>query len=598
MEQLKMYFLPGTPVPEFSLPAGISLSRFDGSERDVHAWADCLRDGDLIEGRTDEQAFADSIYGIEDVWFLDENGEHIGTATGFLYKDENVGDVHMVGIRRDQRGRGLSKYLLSAVLSHVLAKNPRFVSLTTDEPRKAAVRSYLSMGFLPVEYDYRMEQRWKAVLKDFGLQKTDMLYEDGSFFRTLRVDEPERRVKVGVLGAGRGLTIMSYCEQSDNAALVAVCDRDETCLAAVREKYPDVALYTDFDEFLGHGFDLVVLANNANQHAPFAVKALKKGINVLSELLPVQNMKEAVELVEAVEQSGKLYAYGENCCFMPAPYKMYKLFKEGDMGAFQYGEGEYLHNCEPDWQYHSHCARDHWRNRMTAFYYCTHSLGPLVHIAGQRPVSVTGFEAPYNEKMRSMGAGGAPFGMEIVTLENGAILKSVHGVGPTKNSLWYAVQGSKGALESARDLANGGGVRTLYMNADEVEGSDDGLLTRVKLEDGLTQLASADHGGGDYYLLYNVMEAVKGNRQSEYIDVYEALDMALPGLFAYFSVLDGGRPQKLPNLRNRDEREFWRHDTRCTDPEAAGDQLIPPNSAGDPDIPDSVYEALRKRLKK
>ena len=33
----------------------------------------------------------------------------------------------------------------------------------------------------------------------------------------------------------------------------------------------------DFDAFLSHEMDLVVLANYANAHAPFAVKALKAG---------------------------------------------------------------------------------------------------------------------------------------------------------------------------------------------------------------------------------------------------------------------------------------------------------------------------------
>lgn len=41
--------------------------------------------------------------------------------------------------------------------------------------------------------------------------------------------------------------------------------------------------------------------------------------NVLSEVLPVQTMKEAVELVEAVERTGKVYAYAENYAYMPAP---------------------------------------------------------------------------------------------------------------------------------------------------------------------------------------------------------------------------------------------------------------------------------------
>ena len=605
MEQLKMYFIPGTPVRTAPLPDGFSISFFD-PERDLTAWCDCLRNGDLLGDKGDEGEFRASVTDIpdidprRDIFFLDRNGEHIATATAFVYRGTNVGDVHMVGVREDCRGQGLAKYLMQTALELLLARGVRLISLTTDEKRANAIRAYLHAGFLPVEYDYRMQARWEAVLRDLGLGAVQMLYEDGSPYKTIGAGRAEPKVRFGVLGAGRGMSIMDYCGKSDNAELVAVCDRDDACLASARERFGDaVAYYTDFDAFLRHDMDLVVLANYANAHAPFAVRALDAGKNVLSELLPVQTMAEAVALVEAVERSGKLYIYGENCCYMPAPKKMRKLFSSGAMGEFRYGEGEYLHNCEPDWHHHSHCDPNHWRNTMSAFFYCTHSLGPLVHIAGKRPVSVTGFEAPYDKKMRRMGAKGAPFGMEIVTLENGALLKSLHGVGPVKYSLWFSCQGEMGVLESVRSIEKGAGVAKLLMDCDTVEGSDNGLFRDDDLTDGLSESADGfDHGGGDYYLLYNTCEAVRGNRQADVIGVYEALDMFLPGMFAYFSVLAGGVPMTIPDLRDADQRDAWRHDTRCTDPNVAGDRLLPANSGGDPDIPPSVYQALRDKLER
>ncbi len=603
MAQLKMYYLPSTPLRWAPLPEGYSYSHYD-PETDLHKWCDCLRNGGLIGDRTDEEMFRDEIVNFKvidpanDILFLDHNGEHIGTATAFVYPDTNMGDMHQVGIREDYRGKGLAKYLSQIVIRTLLERKVKFIALTTGEGRPAAVLSYLKAGFQPVEYDYRMQTRWEAFMRKYDIESLDMLYDDGSPYKTIYKDKTEPRVRFGVLGAGRGLSIMRYCDISDNAELTAVCDMDERCLAEVRSQYGDrITYYTDFDAFLRHDMDLVVLANYANQHAPFAVKALNAGKNVLSELLPVQNMAEAVALVEAVEQSGKQYIYGENCCYMPAPKKMRKLFKEGRMGAFQYGEGEYLHNCENDWYRHCHSDEAHWRNNMSAFYYCTHSLGPLIRIAGLRPVRVTGFEAPFNRKMYRMGAKAGPFGVEMVTLENGAILKSLHGVGSVKYSLWFSVQGDMGVLESQRNIAGDEGVQTLLMQGDRVEGSDDGLWTDTDLTDGLTEEAKDfDHGGGDYYLLYNACEAVKGNKQADIIDVYEALDMFLPGLFAYYSVLDGGKPQEIPDLRDPAQRDKWRNDTRCTDPAAAGDQLIPSYSKGNPAIPQEIYDSMKKKL--
>lgn len=406
------------------------------------------------------------------------------------------------------------------------------------------------------------------------------------------------KVKIGVLGGGRGFTIAQFCGQSDQAELVAVCDNDLRCLDELKAHFGEnVDYYDDFDSFLTHDMDLVVLANYANAHAPFAVKALNAGKNVLSELLPFQTMKEACELADAVDASDKLYIYGENCCFMGAPRNMRRLFRSGEMGEFRYGEGEYMHDLEKDWHRHSHSDPDHWRNTMTAFYYCTHSIGPLIHISGLRPISVTGFEAPYTEKMRRMGAKGAPFGMEIITLENGALLKSIHGVGPAEYSLWYSCMGDKGKLESGRSILNEEGYNVLFRKTEPSSEDGDEPYKEIDTCDEVTKLAEGRaHGGADYYMMHNVCEAVRGNPEADYIDFYEACDMFLPGMFAYFSVLDGNKPQAIPDLRDKKERNRWRNDTRCTDPSAAGDRLLPSYSKGNPEIPQSVYDGLKEKL--
>ena len=600
MAQLKMYWFPDAPIDEVPLPEGYSVSRYK-TEADKLAWVECCKNG-LVGDDADERAFDDRIANdenidlYEDVFFLDYGGEHIGTVTAFVNREHNYGDMHMVGIRTDFRGRGLAKYLNFITQKHLKDKGVRFVLLTTDEWRKGAVKSYLKGGFLPVEYALGMEDRWQAVLEEYGIDSVPMVYEDGSPYKTVYRKGLAKRIRFGVFGAGRGRSMMAFCEQHGGAELVAVCDRDVTRLRRAKEDYGGdrLACYTDFDEFLKHDMDCVVLANYANEHAPFAIRALKAGKNVFSELLPVQSPAEAAALAEAVETSGKRYFYGENCCYMPAPKKMRRLYAEGKLGAFEYGEGEYLHNCESIWHSCTFADPDHWRNTMSAFYYCTHSLGPIVHITGLRPVRVTGFEAPFNDRMRRMGAKAGAYGIELVTMENGALVKSVHGVGVSNHSLWYMVNGTKGVLESAREPSQAGDVNTLYAELDGNEGDNDRVFSVINTDDALTEAAKdGDHGGADYYTLYHVVEALRGNRNAETIGVYEALDMCLPGLFAYFSVLAGGIPMEIPDLRDPAQREKYRFDRRCTDPAAAEGDRLPSYSKGDPGIPPENYERLR-----
>jgi predicted dehydrogenase len=263
-----------------------------------------------------------------------------------------------------------------------------------------------------------------------------------------------KKVKIGVLGAYRGSSMINYCKSADNAELVAICDKSPEAIETQRKNAEglNIAFYDNFEDFIKHDMDAVVLANYAHEHAPFAIKAMKLGKHVFSEVLPVQTMKEAVELIETVEETGMIYAYGENYCYMPAPYEMKKLYRQDKIGEFEYGECEYIHNCESIWHSITYGEKDHWRNNMYSTFYCTHSLGPIIHITGLRPVSVTGFEGTKNERALRCGRKSGQFGIEMVTLENGGIVKSIHG-GLYKNSVWYSVYGSKGRMESGREDA-------------------------------------------------------------------------------------------------------------------------------------------------
>jgi len=406
-----------------------------------------------------------------------------------------------------------------------------------------------------------------------------------------------KKIRVGVLGGFRGGSMIKYCKQAENAEIVAICDK----LPAVLEKQKkeaegyDIEFYDNFEDFIKHDMDAVVLANYANEHAPFAIKAMKAGKHVFSEVLPVQTMKEAVELIETVEETGKIYAYGENYCYMPAPYEMRRLYREGKIGEFEYGECEYVHNCESIWPSITYGDSEHWRNNMYATFYCTHSIGPIIHMTGLRPVSVTGFESPMTERNLRNGAKSGQFGIEMITLENGGIVKSIHG-GLYKNSIWYCAYGSKGRMECAREDAKDGHIKTIYVNADEYSGEygEEHLEKYRPTRPEDDKINGFGHGGSDFYSMYNFIEKIKGNPLADTIDVYEALDMFLPGMFAYRSVLDGGVPKSIPNLRDKAEREKWRNDTACTDPKTAGDFLLPVFSKGNPDISPDVYERMAK----
>ncbi len=420
--------------------------------------------------------------------------------------------------------------------------------------------------------------------------------------------ENERKLKVGVVGIGRGRSIMRYANSgTKQCELVAICDIWEEGLERMKadmEKQGKVlGYYTEFEEFLKHDMDVVCLANYATDHAPLAVKALDAGFHVMSECLPAQTMAEAVALVEAVERSGKKYCFLENGCYFPGVLELQRLYKEGAIGEFEYGEGEYLHNCEGIWTELTHGGEpNHWRNQMYTSFYCTHSIGPLISVTGLRPTAVVGVQLPNTDRMRNMGRKGGLAALEIIRLNNGGVFKSVHGE-LYSHSLWWTFYGNKGRMETCREDMQMGDAGRVCMDVFKVPGDYDDPTNHVTMSyipvDKFSKRAKAfGHSGADFYTLWNAMEYIRGNEEAKIIDVYQAIDMWIPGLFAHFSALEGSKELAIPDLRDPAQRDAYRNDNRCTNPEKAGDQLIPCHHWGEEEIPQSVWDRFKEDWEK
>lgn len=71
------------------------------------------------------------------------------------------------------------------------------------------------------------------------------------------------------------------CSTMTTQSLVAVCDKYQPLLDKVtkeaEEKGMTVATYTDFDKFIEHDMDAVVLANYATEHAVYANRVSTRG---------------------------------------------------------------------------------------------------------------------------------------------------------------------------------------------------------------------------------------------------------------------------------------------------------------------------------
>jgi predicted dehydrogenase len=344
--------------------------------------------------------------------------------------------------------------------------------------------------------------------------------------------------------------------------LVAICDTWKERLTEVAQKL-GVAAYTDYDRFLEHDLDAVVLANYFHEHAPFAIKALGAGKHVLSECAACSTLAEGVALCEAVERSGKIYMFAENYPFTAFNQEMTRLYREGEIGRVLYAEGEYNHPGSFEWAMGISPGVRHWRNNLPATYYCTHALAPLMAITDTMPARVNGFVSPLPEDspIKRLWSQKDAASLIIVQMDNGAVFKLL-GNGVPGHSIYYRLHGERGLMETGRGPGywGPGSVRVVHDEWDLKPGEVTERVYYPQFPAWAKEAGSAGHGGGDFFTNHYFAEAIRTG-EPPYLNVYRGVAMSVVGILAWKSVLDNANSYAVPDFTRAESREPYKRDT-------------------------------------
>ncbi|HOS42317.1 MAG TPA: Gfo/Idh/MocA family oxidoreductase [Armatimonadota bacterium] len=389
----------------------------------------------------------------------------------------------------------------------------------------------------------------------------------------------ERKIRVGVVGVGRGQSFASGATDVTGMELVALCDTWEERLLEVGKRY-GVATYTDYDTFLAHDMDAVVLANFFHEHAPFAIKALDAGKHVMSETASNATLAEGVALCRAVERTGLTYMLAENYPYTQFNMEMRRVYRTGEIGEVTYAEGEYNHPMAPRDRAAISPGANHWRNWLPSTYYCTHALAPLMYITDTMPVKVNGLSIACREVDAEVARRADPGSVILCRMDNGAVFR-IFGLVLPGHSNWYRVHGVHGAMETTRGPGyfGSGQVRVWHDEWDRPEGVP---LERVYTPDWPEHgdLASrAGHGGGDFWTNFAFATAIRDG-VPPFLDVYRGVAMSSVGILAWKSALEDGAPFAMPDFRDDAARSAYEHDHWSPWPQHAGPGQPPPSILG------------------
>ena len=348
-------------------------------------------------------------------------------------------------------------------------------------------------------------------------------------------------LKVGVVGLGRGMSLLRTFALFEDAKIVAVCDMNEERAMNVKKELSIDAAYSDYNEFLSHDMDIVVVATPLPFHVSNSIAALESHKHVLCEVPIANSIEECEALAKAVKKSKTKFMFAENCNYWYFIEKWREIVAQGKLGKPTYAEAEYVHDCRS-------IMRDAkgnltWRASMPPIYYCTHSLGPILSVINDRIVSAVGMSTGVNVAPE---LGAIDMEVGLFKTEKGVVIKNLCGFSVERKPAFhfYSIYGTGGCLETIRGTMN----NVAYFKDSGASG-----LTELPYTTNHPQAPGSatvgGHGTAEYYMVKAFIESIKNNTEPP-IDVYTGLDYSLPGLCAHLSAQQGSKPIEIPNFRD------------------------------------------------
>ncbi|MBS7614616.1 Gfo/Idh/MocA family oxidoreductase [Candidatus Bathyarchaeota archaeon] len=359
-----------------------------------------------------------------------------------------------------------------------------------------------------------------------------------------------RKLKVGLVGAGRGTGYGSQFRNHTRTEISAICDINPESLEKMRVTFglKKSQAFENYDDFVKADIDIIFLGTPMPFHAEQAIKALENDKHVLSEVTMATTVKDCENIIRTVKKTGKKYMMAENYFYFHFIQEWKRIIEEEKLGRIFYAESEYVHEIR-------NLLRDPktgkllWRSSRPPIYYCSHCLGPLLMLLDDRVIKATASGKAIS-MVKEVGIGAIDMQVGIFETQKGATIKMLRSqVVPREPPLvYYSIYGTKGCVENGRwahpyssDITTG----ILYIEGeDKVARKVDWTYSDPKAPG---EARKGGHGTSEYYLVKDFIDAIDNDTKPP-IDAVRAADITIPGLIAHESAMKGNIWLDVPHF--------------------------------------------------
>jgi predicted dehydrogenase len=363
----------------------------------------------------------------------------------------------------------------------------------------------------------------------------------------------KNKLKVGIVGAPRGQSFIRSFQAIEETDVIAICDLNIDVVEGVASQFNIDQKYTEFEKMVQSDLDIVVVSTPMPLHAPQSTLALQEGKHVISEVPAATDLQQCWELAKSVENSKKKYMMAENYVYTRENILIRELAMQGLFGDIYFGEGQYIHELKSlneitKW-------RRKWQTGRNGCTYSTHSLGPVLQWFEDRVCTVSCFGSGhhYEDSEGKQYENEDTISMICKTTRGGLVEIRVDMLSDRPAlGQYYSLQGTKGCYEAARGLGDQPKI-WLVEHSDQIAWQslsdfEEQYMPEIWRNPSMEAL-QAGHGGGDYLEVREFVDSIVNDTKSP-IDIYESLDMTVPGLVSEVSINRESIPVEVPDFRS------------------------------------------------
>lgn len=369
-------------------------------------------------------------------------------------------------------------------------------------------------------------------------------------------------LKVGIVGLEFGAEFIPIYQRHPNAEMYAICQRTQSKLDEVGDRYGIDVRYNDYERMLADPeIDVIHINTPLQLHADQVVAALEAGKHVGCTIPMATSVEDCRRIVEAQQRTGLTYMMMETTVYSREFLFIQDLYRSGALGRLQFLRASH-HQDMTGWP-------SYW-DGMPPMYNATHAISPTLALGRHQAeyVQALGSGSVF-ERMK--GAYGSPYAIESTHIH---FLDTDLGAEVTRH-LWAVAREYResfdayGAIRSFEWSQTESGRHVVHLGerAEHVDVPDfaarlpeaiqqfttGGVYTNEGEAAHRSFVQGGGHGGSHPHLAHALLMSVLGE-QEPLPNALQAANITCSGILSHASAMNGGEKTYLPEWTLSDQK--------------------------------------------